>query len=72
VKILKIYVLKSDILDKTITIGSECLFNFEKDQEVLNNKQVCNDCKQRDISINVNQIYQNILLKYVTFVSSNK
>ena len=65
VKIQNIYVLKSDILDKLITIGSECLHNFEKDQEILNNafvkrcvlcqnlnigknRNICNDCKQRD------------------------
>jgi hypothetical protein len=65
VKIENVYVLKSDILDKTINIGSECLNNFKKDQEILNNafvkrcvlcqnlnigknRQICNDCKERD------------------------
>ena len=31
VKILKVYVLRSDKLDKNSTIGSECVFNFKKD-----------------------------------------
>ena len=65
VKLQKIYILKSDKLNKEITIGSECLNNFEKDQEILNNtfvkkcvlcqnlnigknRNICNDCKQRD------------------------
>ena len=65
VKIENVYVLKSDILDKTINIGSECLNNFKIDQEILNNafvkrcvlcqnlnigknRQICNDCKERD------------------------
>ena len=37
VRISNVYVLKSDKLDKEITIGSECLNNLEKDQETLNN-----------------------------------
>ena len=37
IKILNIYVLRSDILNKEIIIGSECLNNFEKDQDILNN-----------------------------------
>ena len=56
VKIEKVYVLKSDILDKTITIGSECLHNFEKDQEVLNNTFVkkCVLCQNLNIGKNRN------------------
>ena len=36
VKIKNVNVLRSDILDKEIIIGSECLHNFDKDQEILN------------------------------------
>ena len=51
VKIFKVYILRSDILEKNITIGSECLFNFEKDQEVLNNAFVkrCVLCQNLNI-----------------------
>ena len=37
VKITNVYVLRSDILDKEINIGSECLNNFINDQKVLKN-----------------------------------
>ncbi len=32
---LNVHVLRSDILDKDIIIGSECLSNFEKDQKIF-------------------------------------
>jgi len=35
VEIIKVHILRSDILDKEIIIGSECLSNFEKDQKIL-------------------------------------
>lgn len=56
VKIQKIHVLKSDILDKSISIGSECLHNFEKDQEVLNNTFVkkCVLCQNLNMGKNRN------------------
>jgi len=37
VKIQNVYVLRSEILDKEILMGYECLNNFEKDQEILKN-----------------------------------
>ena len=36
-KNIKVYVLRSDILDKEIIIGSECLNNFKNDRKVLKN-----------------------------------
>ncbi len=65
VKIKKVNILRSDILDKEIIIGSECLSNFDDDQDILKNalvkkcllcqnlnigknRQICNECKQRD------------------------
>ncbi len=42
VKILKAYILKSKILNKYIILGSDCLSNFEKDQQVLKNAFVKN------------------------------
>ena len=91
VKILKIYILKSNILDNKITIGSECLHNFEKDQEVLNNvfvkkcvlcqnlnigknRQICNDCKERDKCIKCKSNIPKYPFKIcnLTFVSSTK
>lgn len=37
VKITNVYVLRSDILDKEIIIGSECLNNFKNDCKILKN-----------------------------------
>ena len=37
IKLLNTYILRSDILNKEMIIGSECLNNFEKDQDILNN-----------------------------------
>ncbi len=54
IKILKVYVLKSDILNKDIIIGSECLSNFENDEDILKNAFVkkCALCHNLNIEKN--------------------
>ena len=56
VKILNVHVLRSDILDKEIIIGSECLSNFEKDQKILKNAFVkkCVLCQNLNMGKNRN------------------
>ena len=54
-KILNTYILRSDILNKEIIIGSECLNNFEKDQDILNNTFVkkCLLCQNLNMGKNI-------------------
>jgi hypothetical protein len=54
-KNIKVYVLRSDILNKDIIIGSECLSNFENDEDILKNAFV-KKCLLCD-NLNIGPIY---------------